>query len=189
MGLPANNLAGRLFSRFCCMYHATIPYTTQPLNVKVAEAEVCEWGTVEADDDSYFEPTVHTYAKIEIEGNEAEVKGYALRGTDEVEEQGFIYWETEDEVASMVKRFARRKGPSIPANARVVAATGQVMNARLTNLSYGTTYDYVAFVKTSKGETFYGEQQTFKTEGDLTAISHCSINHLGVEVAPQIPMD
>ena len=38
-----------------------------------------------------FEPTVHTYDQIEIEGNTALVKGYALTGTDGVTVQGLKY--------------------------------------------------------------------------------------------------
>ena len=44
------------------------------------------------------------------------------------------------------------------------------MEVSLTNLEYGSTYEYVAFVTTSKGETFYGEVQSFSTGEDPTGI-------------------
>ena len=122
-----------------------------------------EWGTVEADDDSYFEPTVHTYAKINVEGNEAEVNGYAMRGTDEVEEQGFTYWE--EDQPSESRMTGSHRAAAVPETAMKVTATGQVMTARLTGLNGGRTYHYVAFVTTSKGVTYYGEEQTFTVGG------------------------
>ena len=44
------------------------------------------------------------------------------------------------------------------------------MEANLTNLEYETTYTYVAYVKTSEGETFYGEERTFTTPEAPTGI-------------------
>lgn len=38
------------------------------------------------------------------------------------------------------------------------------MTATLTGLEAGTQYSYVAYVVTDEGETFYGEEQTFRTE-------------------------
>lgn len=121
-----------------------------------------EWGTVEADDDSYFEPTVHTYAKINVEGNEAEVNGYAMRGTDEVMEQGFSYWEEDQPAESRMMEF--RRTSAVPATAMKVTATGQMMSAKLTGLNGGRTYHYVAFMTTSKGVTYYGEELTFTVD-------------------------
>lgn len=132
-----------------------------------------EWGTVEADDDSYFEPTVHTYAKINVEGNEAEVNGYALRGTDEVEEQGFVYWEDDENGGNGETRFynlTSHRAPAIPDGAKTATATGQVMNATLKGLNYNRTYHYVAYMKTAKGDTYYGEERSFKTAENTTGI-------------------
>lgn len=123
-----------------------------------------EWGIVEADDYSYFEPTVHTYAKINVEGDSVEVSGYAMRGTDEVEEQGFAYWE--DGEGNEVRAFGSvlpHQVITIPAKAKTVAATGQVMSASITGLAYERTYRYVAYMKTSTGKTYYGEEQAFTT--------------------------
>jgi hypothetical protein len=110
-------------------------------------------------DYSYFEPTVHTYAKITVNGNSAEVKGYAQRGTDNVVSQGFAYWKASPQPSTV----GREKAPAIPSGAQKVEASGTVMEANLTGLEYETTYSYVAYVTTSEGETFYGEEKMFTT--------------------------
>lgn len=123
-----------------------------------------DWVGLDPTNTSYFEPTVHTYAKIKVEGNTALVKGYALSGTDKVTVQGFMYWK------KVSGGNAQRRAISIPSNAKTVEASGQVMTAELTGLDYNSEYTYVAFVKTSEGETFYGEEQTFTTGEDPTGI-------------------
>lgn len=129
-----------------------------------------DWVGLDPSNTSYFEPTVHTYANITIEGNTALVKGYALEGTDNVTVQGFKYWKSTASAPSLVPAL------SVPANATTVVANGQVMTTTLTNLDYGTTYCYVAFVTTSEGETFYGEEQTFTTENAPTDIQEIETN-------------
>ena len=126
-----------------------------------------DWMGLDPTNTSYFEPTVHTYAKIQVEGNTALVKGYALRGTDNVKVQGFKYWKTANGVKAA--SYAPNR-IAVPSDAITVEATGQVMTASLKNLDYETEYCYVAFVTTSEGETFYGEQQVFKTPADLTPV-------------------
>ena len=121
-----------------------------------------EWVGIDPTNTSYFEPTVHTYTKVEVQGNAATVKGYAQRGTDNVVSQGFKYWK---EAASV-----RSAANGIPDNVLTAEATGTVMQARLTGLDYESNYCYVAFVTTSENETFYGEQQTFKTGIDTSCI-------------------
>ncbi len=123
-----------------------------------------EWKGMDPSDYSWFEPTVHTYAQISVQGNMAEVKGYAMRGTDKVTSQGFMYWPNNTSFS------LRRKAASIPDDVTVVKATGNVMTATLEDLEYETTYNYVAFVTTSEDETFFGEVQTFKTDGDPDGI-------------------
>lgn len=140
-----------------------------------------EWGTVEADDDSYFEPTVHTYAKINIVNNEVEVSGYAMRGTDEVTEQGFSYWEENEQQAESRTVFMLRAS-AIPASAMTVTATGQVMTAKLTGLNGSSTYHYVAYMKTAKGNVYYGEEMTFTTSG-TTAVEELHDEAAPVNVA------
>ena len=61
---------------------------------------------------------------------------------------------------------------SLPSNAKTVEVSGsqQVMTASLSDLEYETTYCYVAFVRTSEGDTFYGEPREFTTDIDVTGI-------------------
>ncbi len=123
-----------------------------------------DWVGLDPTNTSYFEPTVHTYAKIKVEGNTALVEGYALSGTDKVTVQGFKYWK------KVSGGNAQRRAVSIPTDAKTVEASGQVMTAELKDLDYNSEYTYVAFVKTAEGETFYGEEQTFATGEDPTGI-------------------
>lgn len=126
-----------------------------------------DWVGLDPTNVSYFESTVHTYDKITIEGNTALVKGYALRGTDDIKVQGFKYWKhVSDNKAKVDRRFA----VSVPSDAKTVEAKGQVMVATLADLAYDTEYAYVAYVTTTAGETFYGEEMTFATKADPTGI-------------------
>ncbi|MBR1687205.1 MAG: leucine-rich repeat domain-containing protein [Prevotella sp.] len=127
-----------------------------------------DWVGIDPTNTSYFEPTVHTYAEITIDGNTALVKGYALRGTDNITVQGFKYWKNTNSAHSGSN--VPLQAPAIPANAQTVEAEGYVMEASLTGLDHSSEYCYVAFVKTSEGETFYGEQRTFTTGEDTTGI-------------------
>lgn len=115
-----------------------------------------DWVGLDPTNTSYFEPTVHTYEKTIIEGNTALVKGYALTGTDKITVQGFKYWKQTSN-ARGVSRI------SVPSDAMTIEASGQVMTATLTNLDIGATYNYLSFVTTSEGETFYGELKEFTT--------------------------
>ena len=127
-----------------------------------------DWVGIDPTNTSYFEPTVHTYAEITIDGNTAQVKGYALRGTDNITVQGFKYWKSTSNVRG--GDYAPLQAPAIPANAQTVEAEGYLMEALLTGLDHSSEYCYVAFVKTSEGETFYGEQRTFTTGEAPTGI-------------------
>jgi len=118
-----------------------------------------DWVTIDPSDVSYFEPSVHTYNSISVEGNTAEVKGFVMQGSDDVESQGFMYWTASPQPSPK----AREKVPSIPSNVVTIEANGNMMVASLEGLEFETQYCYVAFAKTSEGETFYGEQQTFTT--------------------------
>ena len=126
-----------------------------------------DWVGLDPTNTSYFEPTVHTYASINIEGNTALVKGYALTGSDKITVQGFKYWKS---VAGAKERDEVNRIASVPSDAMTVEASGQVMTANLTGLDYNSTYHYVAFVTTSEGETYYGEEQVFETGDNLTGI-------------------
>ena len=136
-----------------------------------------EWVGIDPTNTSYFEPTVHTYAQINVTGNRAEIKGYAMRGTDNVTSQGFMYWQNNTSVS------LRKRATSVPSGATVVNASGNIMTATLEGLEYETTYNYVAFVTTSEGETFYGELQTFSTDADPDDIEGVKASEEVVEVA------
>lgn len=117
-----------------------------------------DWMGVDPTNTSYFEPTVRTYAKINIDGNTALVKGYVLGGTDDIVVKGFKYWKTRTRAA------VETRAASIPSDAITVEATGQqTMSANLTGLDYNSTYHYIAFATTSAGDTYYGEEQMFMT--------------------------
>lgn len=118
-----------------------------------------DWMGIDPTNTSFFEPTVRTYAKINITGNTALVRGYALSGTDEVVVKGFKYWRT----------GSGTRAVSLPSDAITVEANGQqAISANLTGLEYNTTYHYVAFATTSTGETYYGEEQMFTTPLEST---------------------
>lgn len=160
-----------------------------------------EWVGLDPTNTSYFEPTVHTYANVTVKGNSAEVKGIAQRGTDNITAQGFKYWPSSQNVKSRLEineeadNFeaieARKRVAAVPSDAMTIEVKGQVMTANLTDLAYNTTYSYAAFVTTSEGETFYGEEKTFTTEksplpdldgdgrltvGDITALIDMYLN-------------
>ena len=114
-----------------------------------------------SDNQSYFEPTVHTYAGVEMEDGTATVSGYAQRGSDEIAEEGFEYWEESGNTSD-----APLHAPAyanIPDNAMKVLADGTLMQAQLTGLTPNSTYGYVAFVRTTKGKTYYGVVRQFTT--------------------------
>lgn len=125
-----------------------------------------EWKGIDPSDVSYYEPTVHTYASINVSGNDATIKGYVQRGSDNVTSQGFFYWRTGSGNSS-----AKAYAPSnIPNDAQKVEVSGTVMETTLAGLQFNSTYAYVAFVTTSEGETFYGDQRSFVTGSDPTGI-------------------
>ena len=105
-----------------------------------------DWIGFDPSDFSYFEPTVKTYENVEINEGVAKLVGYALKGSDEITEQGFEYWNTEG------------------SDHLTILASGQRMEAKLQNLNGGTTYGYRAYVKTDKGIT-YGNEYTFDMPG------------------------
>ena len=123
-----------------------------------------DWKTFDPDDISYFEPTVHTYDNAIVENGKVTLMGYVLPGSDDIIEQGFEYWQTENANASMLRAQQ---------NVQTVTAFGQRMVAELTGLLGSTTYGYRAYVKTVTGTT-YGEERTFTTEADNTGIETIS---------------
>ena len=94
-----------------------------------------------------------------IKGNTALIRGYALSGTDEVKVQGFKYWKTKGGSGHLNKVVA------VPSNALTVELSNkqQTLTTTLSNLEYDSEYCCVAFVTTTDGNTFYGEEQKFIT--------------------------
>ncbi len=133
-----------------------------------------DWVGLDPTNTSYYEPTVHTYARIDQTENKVQISGYVQRGTDTVSKQGFKYWIQEN------NGNARGAGISIPSGAKTVEAEGRVMEVELTGLKPNTTYAYVAFVTTTEGETFYGKQLSFTTGDDPEASVTGDANGNGV---------
>ena len=127
-----------------------------------------------SDNQSYFEPTVHTYAGVEMGDGTATVSGYAQRGSDEIAEEGFEYWEESGNTSDAPLHAPAYA--SIPDNAMKVLADGTLMQAQLTGLTPNSTYSYVAFVRTTKGKTYYGVVRQFTTGEHQQATSVEAIN-------------
>lgn len=108
-----------------------------------------KWVTFDPSDFSYFEPTVHTYKSVDIQGSSAVIKGVALQGSDEITGQGFEYWSG----GSNARQASNDK--------HIVYVNGQRMESEITNLAPNTVYYYRAFAKTSKNTT-YGETMQFE---------------------------
>ena len=136
-----------------------------------------DWKGMDPSDYSFFEPTVHTYAPIAVTDSTAEVKGYAMQGTDDVASQGFMYWTNTSPASS------RMKANGVPEDATIVEVPGHVMKTTLAGLDYDTEYSFVAFVKTADGQTFYGEQQSFRTGSDPDGIEDIRATEEVTEVA------
>ena len=62
------------------------------------------------------------------------------------------------------------------------------MKAELRGLKYSTNYCYVAFVKTSEGETYYGKTRTFSTGIDSSGIQETTNNNV-VSVQTEVWFD
>lgn len=129
-----------------------------------------DWVGIDPTNTSWFEPTVHTYADFSVDGNTVLLKGYTLSGTDNVTEQGFKYWKNSAAAAKGTWYATTVDAASVPADALTVAAAGELMSAELTGLDYNSVYYYAAYVKTSTGETFYGEQRSFTIGENPTGI-------------------
>lgn len=125
-----------------------------------------DWIGIDPSNTSYFEPTVHTYDNITVNGNIATVNGYSLRGTDAVRSQGFQYWK-----GTNSSNVSQNRALHTPSNATIIEAEGVVMTAVLSNLDYSSTYSVRSFVSTDEG-TFYGETRTFSTGSNTTGIEN-----------------
>ena len=142
------HLEGRLKGLSSNTYYKYRPYY-QDCN---GERTFGEWTAfITADADVYFEPTVYTYKPNAVTMNSANVIGYAMGGSEDIDEQGFEYWPVPGSRADVeVKR---------------VLVSGQRMTASLSDLAPGTTYKVRAFASTAT-KTTYGDEQEFTTEED-----------------------
>lgn len=97
-----------------------------------------------ADADVEYEPMVYTYNSPAVTQTEATLQGVALRGSDEITEQGFEYWKSGN--SNVIK----------------VTATGERMSKKVSGLQSGAKYTFRAFL-TAGGETRYGYEVEFVT--------------------------
>lgn len=113
-----------------------------------------EWITFfTGDANVFFDPTVKTYSAEVLDDYSAVLKGYALRGSEEIASQGFQYW----------KSWGAPNG-SRSNEVAEVEVKGQKLSCTIADLDPGSTYTYRTFVKTASGIT-YGEEMTFDTPG------------------------
>ena len=99
---------------------------------------------ITADAGVEYEPVVYTYNSPVVTQTEATLLGVALRGSEEITEQGFEYWKTGNNSVTKVN------------------ATGERMSKKVSGLQAGEKYTFRAFV-TSGGETRYGNEVEFMT--------------------------
>ena len=97
-----------------------------------------------ADAGVVYEPIVYTYNSPAVTQTEATLQGVALRGSDDITEQGFEYWKSGN------------------ANVTKVTATGERMSKKVSGLQSGSKYIFRAFL-TAGGETHYGNEVEFVT--------------------------
>ena len=127
-----------------------------------------DWVGIDTDDYSYFEPTVKT-GDVEVSDSYVTAKGYALQGTEDIEDQGFEYW-----VSSSSAKSSRVSSKASDDGVTRVTVDGQKMTATLTDLLASTTYEIRAYATTASGTT-YGETVQFTT-AEATGISSVTID-------------
>lgn len=116
-----------------------------------------EWVTFDPSDFSFFDPTVHTYATTDVSHRTASIRGYVLRGSDDILDQGFEYGKSNGTGVTMAK-----KAP-VASNSTVVSVSGQVIEYTIDDLESDTEYYYRTYVTTKDG-TYYGETCYFRTD-------------------------
>ncbi len=119
---------------------------------------------ITADADVYFEPTVYTYTPNTITMNSAKIVGYAMGGSEDINEQGFEYWSV--------------GGSRADVEVKKVLVSGQRMIASLSDLDPSTTYKVRAFASTTT-KTTYGAEQEFTTADDPDASIEETIAEVG----------
>ena len=106
---------------------------------------------------------------MEVSDSYVTAKGYALQGTEDIEDQGFEYW-----VSSSSAKSCRVSSKASDDGVTRVTVDGQKMTATLTDLLAGTTYEIRAYATTASGTT-YGETVQFTT-AEATGISSVTID-------------
>ena len=106
---------------------------------------------ITADAGVEFEPVVYTYNSPAVTQTDATLQGVALRGSEEITEQGFEYW-----------KAGKTTTLTAGNNVTKVTARGERMSKTVSDLAPGTNYKFRAFV-TAGGETTYGAEVEFVT--------------------------
>ena len=120
-----------------------------------------DWLTFDPSDFSWLDPTVHTYKVENITNNSAQLRGYVLTGSSDIESQGFEYWKsnTPNDIRKVHTNISYSE-----TDKQTILSSGQMMIANLSSLQSGTEYIVRTFVATPEG-TFYGEEREFTTDG------------------------
>ncbi len=116
-----------------------------PVGAKETYANDENWGEF-THIEELGEPLAITYGTTVLTTDSVEITGYIAVGSVGIAEVGFEYWSDESDV-------------------KTITATVEDMKADLTDLPYATTYTYRAYAKTTTGNTIYGDNLTFTTEG------------------------
>ena len=106
---------------------------------------------ITADASVEFEPVVYTYNSPAVTQTDATLEGVALRGSDEITEQGFEYWPAGNGTMLNAANQVTR-----------VTASGERMSATVKGLTPGTRYVFRAFA-TAGGKTKRGAEVEFIT--------------------------
>ncbi len=135
-----------------------------PVGSEEAYAESEYWGTftiVEYNEDKtlYYDPTVVTSEEVaSITYSSATMEGTVTKGTRDIEELGFEYWVTDEEVKTY------------KVETTITGTDAVTITAELTDLKEATTFSYRAYAttevtKSGTEETFirttYGDTKTF----------------------------
>jgi len=159
-------MAGKLHNLSTSTYYKFRPYYKDSEG-NIHYSKEANWiAFITADAYVYFEPIVYTYGVEEVGDDTALFRGYALAGSDEIIQQGFEYWASNESGKSSIN-----KAPASAEDVMRVITTGQQMRATVRGLKSGTDYCYRSFVESANGVT-YGPEISFTTTGtpDTTGI-------------------
>lgn len=113
------------------------------------------------DIDTEFTPIVYTYAATGITEDKATLKGCAIAGAEDFDEQGFEVW-AESRVAA---QHAPVRMKAAIGEHHTIPASGMTMIVTLTDLDAGTVYKYCTYAKTGD-EIRRGAEMSFTTQGE-----------------------